>query len=143
MSVFGQNIDIDILKKINTTRDKNLDNTFDLFSRSTGIVAATIPASLFSIGLINKDTNIKDAGLQIATSAISSIAISYCMKHIFNRPRPYEIYSFVDNISIETSASMPSAHAALAFATSASNCASINMGCSCFLFSYASRGTLP
>lgn len=117
---FSQNIDADLLKEINTNRNKKLDNIFNLFSNTTGAVGISTSLGIFTTGLINNSDYEKKSGAQIAVSYIGALAISYGLKHVINRPRPYETYCFIDNLDVESSPSMPSAHAAFAFATATS-----------------------
>ena len=61
-SLFAQNPDIDILKKINQDRNQNLDKPFNSISKSVYPLSFALPISLLGTGFIKKDKNLQRQG---------------------------------------------------------------------------------
>ena len=111
----SQNFDIDLLRKINLNRNKNLDGVFKGITNSTAPVAIGVPVVLFGYGLLKKDSVTKYNGMYIGASVIVASGTSYLLKYIVNRPRPYVTYPDIDNVTSEGSPSFPSNHTSAAF----------------------------
>ena len=118
--VFGQNWEINLLKEINLNRNTNLDGTFTGITNSAAPIAFGVPIILFAIGLIKKDSTLKRNGFYIGTSVITSAAISSILKYAINKPRPFETYSYIQNVGEGGSPSFPSGHTTDAFALATS-----------------------
>jgi membrane-associated phospholipid phosphatase len=76
-----------------------------------------IPAALLAGGIITNDSQMRQNSLYIASSTAVSYGLTFLIKHLVNRRRP-----FVQNINIvpvyrATSSSFPSGHASSTFAT--------------------------
>lgn len=117
IKTFSQDIDIDILKKINIERNKKLDNTFNFFSNSVYILSPSIPIGLFLSGYILEEDSLLQSGFNMGVSIFSVTATSLLLKNITKKQRPYDKYSTIDNVIIEKNYSMPSSHTAIAFST--------------------------
>ena len=116
----SQNFDIDLLRKINLNRNKNLDGVFKGITNSTAPVAIGVPVVLFGYGLLKKDSVTKYNGMYIGASVIVASGTSYLLKYIVNRPRPYVTYPDIENVTSEGSPSFPSNHTSAAFAMATS-----------------------
>jgi membrane-associated phospholipid phosphatase len=116
----SQNFDIDLLRKINLNRNKNLDGVFKGITNSTAPVAIGVPVILFGYGLLKKDSVTKYNGMYIGASVIVASGTSYLLKYIVNRPRPYVTYPDIENVTSEGSPSFPSNHTSAAFAMATS-----------------------
>ena len=117
---FGQNIDINLLKQINISRNKNLDN-FNIFITNTATpLALGAPALGYFIGKFSFDSTLKKKSLISEITVISSLAITEIIKYTFNRQRPFQKYPFIKNIVSETGPSFPSGHTTEAFSFAAS-----------------------
>jgi len=117
---FSQNADIELLRKINLNRNRNLDGGFQFISNTTGIVSFGVPAAVLGTGLIVNDSTIKHKGLFIATSLVLTSGITVIMKYSVNRLRPFKTYPDIEKMSSAGSKSFPSGHTSEAFSTATS-----------------------
>jgi membrane-associated phospholipid phosphatase len=115
-----QNTDIDLLREINTHRNKNLDGTFKLITNSVGTVSFGTPIIVIGTGLLAKDSSLTQKGIYMGVSIIVASGISTVMKFAFNRERPYVTYPFIEKMTSGGSPSFPSGHTSDAFATATS-----------------------
>lgn len=113
--IFSQNLDVEVLKSINLDRNRNLDASFGLLSEATLPIAIGTPTLIAGIGLLKKDSKTTKKGLLIATSLASTVLLTAGAKQIFDRPRPYITYPFLDNQTTEKDLSFPSGHTSTAF----------------------------
>ena len=116
----AQNIDIDILTKINVNRNSAFDPTFKLITNTAVPLSIATPVVMYSIGLIQKDSVIKQKALFIGETFLASAFVTIASKSIIKRDRPYVTHSSIQPLSVEGSYSMPSAHTSSAFATATS-----------------------
>lgn len=114
---FSQNADIKLLRDINLNRNKSLDPTFKFITHSITPVSIGVPAIVLSIGLIQKDSTIKNKGLYIAGATIMSGVLSSAMKLSIKRERPFKTYPDIEKETSGGSYSFPSGHTSSAFAT--------------------------
>ncbi len=120
LSIFCQNIDIDLLKNINLNRNTHLDEMFKTVTNSVAPVAFGVPIVLLSVGLLKKDSSLKKKALYIGSSVLVSAGISTILKYAVNRDRPFITYPFLQNITEGGSPSFPSGHTTDAFALATS-----------------------
>lgn len=117
---FSQNADIDWLKEINLNRNKSLDPTFRFITNSASPVSIATPVIVYSIGLIKKDSTIKNKGIYIGETFLVAAFISTALKYSVNRDRPFVTYPFIEKATSGGSPSFPSGHTSTAFATATS-----------------------
>lgn len=118
--VSSQNIDFNILKHVNTNRNKALDPTFKAITNSAIPISIATPVVLYSIGMIQKDSLIKKKAVFVGETFLVSAFITLASKQIIKRERPYNRYLELDPVVFENSYSMPSGHTSSAFATATS-----------------------
>ena len=106
----AQNSDIDLLKKINLNRNTNLESTMVGITNSAMPVSIGTPIIIYAVGLIEKDSTTKKKAIFIGESLAASVFISLALKSITKRDRPYETYPEIENVTEESSSSIPSAH---------------------------------
>lgn len=116
----AQNIDIDLLKQINTNRNTSLDPTFKSITNSAVPISIAAPILLYSVGLIQHDSLTKQKAIFIAETFITSALITTILKDVIKSERPYLKYSEIQPLATEGSYSMPSGHTSTAFATATS-----------------------
>ncbi len=119
-SVFAQNTDIEMLRKINLGRDRNLDNTFVFISNSVTPISVLVPISIFFEGYSSRDSVLKNKGLFIGTTLFVSAAATVALKYGVNRKRPFVTYPDIQKVADAGSYSFPSGHTSDAFATATS-----------------------
>lgn len=123
LSVFvasSQNIDIDILEKINVNRNTEFDPAFKTITNTAVPLSIATPVMMYTIGLIQKDSLIKQKALFIGETFLASAFITIASKSIIKRDRPYVTHPSIQPLSVEGSYSLPSAHTSSAFATATS-----------------------
>lgn len=121
-NIFAQNADIDILKDINLNRNTKLDGVFRVITNSATPIAFGIPIALLGIGLLKKDSILKQNAWNIGTTVIISVAISTALKYTTNKDRPFVTYPFIQKLTNVDSSSFPSGHTTEAFALATSLC---------------------
>jgi membrane-associated phospholipid phosphatase len=119
-TIQAQNVDIDILKKINLNRNTSLDGTFKSISQSAVPISVVTPLLIYSLGIINNDSVAKQKALFIGETFLVSAFITVVSKKIIKTNRPYETYPILHPVVSEASYSMPSGHTSTAFATATS-----------------------
>lgn len=117
----AQNWDINTVHRINGWDGKFIRNYNKVISRSEPYVAIGVPAAMAVAACIKHDKGLMKDALYVGTSVVGSFAITYGLKYIVGRDRPYERYpDRVHPYSLEDSPSFPSGHTATAFALATS-----------------------
>jgi membrane-associated phospholipid phosphatase len=120
VSLYSQNLDIRILRSINSPEKLRSDKFFQFVSNTNTYVVIGIPVTLGTIGLIKHDDKlIRNACVAIAAYALNS-GITVAMKYSINRTRPFITYSDIVKKSPTGSPSFPSGHTSSAFAAATS-----------------------
>jgi membrane-associated phospholipid phosphatase len=118
--LFGQNLDIELLRAINSPEDLRSDNFFRFISDSEPYVIFAVPAGMATVGLIKHDNSmVRNACTGLAALAVSG-GITFILKYSINRDRPYVTYPDITKKSAAGSPSFPSGHTSSAFATATS-----------------------
>jgi len=116
--VSAQNADIDLLRGINSSTSVGLREYSKLMSNTTTVVAVSTPIVMGVVALIEKDDDLLKNALYIVAAIGVDGVLTYSMKHIVNKPRPYVTYpEDIIPYTSETSNSFPSGHTSLAFTT--------------------------
>lgn len=118
--IHAQNVDIDVLKKININRNTSLDGTFKSISQSAVPISVATPILIYTLGMIHNDSVAKQKALFIGETFLASAFITVVSKKIIKTDRPYDTYPMVQPVVSEASYSMPSGHTSTAFATATS-----------------------
>lgn len=119
-TINAQNVDIDVLKKININRNTSLDGTFKSISQTAVPISVATPILIYTLGMINNDSVAKQKALFIGETFLASAFITVVSKKIIKTDRPYDTYPMVQPVVSEASYSMPSGHTSTAFATATS-----------------------
>jgi len=115
--VISQNLDINLLRDINLSRNKSLDPTFKFLSSSTTALSLSLPASLLIYGGVSGDKITFRKGWQTGITITGSMLVSTLLKYTINRTRPYKKYPEIENLSKDFTPSFPSGHTTSAFST--------------------------
>ncbi len=118
--VNAQNADINTLKTLNLGRNKTLDLSFKFISNTSAGVSVATPLLIYSIGLIKKDSSLKQSGIFIGQTLLVSAFVTIALKNIVKRERPFITYPDIEKVGTGGSYAMPSGHTANAFATATS-----------------------
>ena len=119
-TLFGQNFDINTLRSVNLNRNENLDPTFKHITNSYAIVSIGTPHTMYAVGLINKDVQLKKDAIFIGESVAVSVFVTIVLKEAIKRDRPFVTYPEIEKLSSAGGYSMPSGHTSIAFATATS-----------------------
>lgn len=120
-SLQAQNWDINTVHKINSWDGKFFRNYNKVISKTEPYIAVGLPVAMAVTAWINDDETLLKDAVYIGTSVGGTVVVSYCLKHLFDRQRPYEKYpDRVHPYSYEDCPSFPSAHTASAFALATS-----------------------
>lgn len=120
MPCFAQNWDINTLREINHNRNPHFDQGFQFVSDWTGPAAVAVPALLFAVGYISKDSSAKHHAIEIASTLVIASVLTTSSKWIIQRERPFISYPDIEKIGKGGSYSMPSGHTSNAFALATS-----------------------
>jgi membrane-associated phospholipid phosphatase len=119
-AVSAQNLDIDLLKKINVNRNTAFDPALKSITNTAVPLSIATPVVMYTIGLIQKDSLIKQKAVFIGETFLASAFVTIASKSIIKRDRPYVTHPSIQPLSVEGSYSMPSGHTSSAFATATS-----------------------
>ena len=114
---YSQNADIDLLREINLNRNQLLDGTMKFLSDTDAYISLGTPAVIYTIGLLEKDPNIKKQAIYIGKTIMVSTFITIATKYTIKRERPFVTYPFLDKQSDGGNYTFPSGHTSVAFAT--------------------------
>ena len=115
-----QNLDANLMRSINTNRNKSLDGFFTFVTNTECPVSIGAPVITLGAGFITKDKKLQRKGWENLASFTVSYIASSRLKKLFDRERPAVKYSFVDPYSNITQNSFPSGHTTFAFSTATS-----------------------
>ena len=118
--LFSQNLDIQMLRAINSPETLPSDNFFKFVSNSAGYLVVGIPVTMGTIGLIKHDDKLlRNAGVVIGATVIN-FGITAALKYSINRDSPFVTYPDITQKSKAGSPSFPSGHTSSAFVTATS-----------------------
>ena len=113
MGIQAQNWDINTLHKINSMDGKFVRNYSKAFSRSAPYISVGVPVAMAIYAGIGKDKELLKDAVYIGTSVAEAVVLTYGIKHMIGRERPYDRYpGRVYPYSTESSPSFPSGHTA-------------------------------
>lgn len=116
----AQNLDIDLLRKINIERNAALDPTFKFVTNSVAPIGLAAPLLVTSIGFIQKDKTLQNKGYYMGATLLTSALITTSLKFAIDRDRPFVTYPDIQKLNRAGSPSFPSGHTSEAFATATS-----------------------
>lgn len=119
--VNAQNWEIDMVHRVNSW-DKGFVRQYNkVVSQTESYVVVGVPVAMAIAGWIKHDKELLKDALYVGTSVAGTFAVTYGMKYLVRRDRPYERYpDRVHPFSTERSPSFPSGHTATAFALATS-----------------------
>jgi membrane-associated phospholipid phosphatase len=120
--LYAQNYDIDLLRKINLGRNKDLDAVFICITNTAAYIAYILPFLFLLMGWKKKAPLLRQKAYYMGVTVLTSGIISTIIKYIVARPRPFDIYAGLEKITVGGSFSFPSGHTADAFALATALC---------------------
>lgn len=121
ISLFSQNIDVDILKAIHNPEPVSSDGFFRFVSDANIYVITGTPVTMAIVGLASHDNEVFRNACTMAAGTAVSYGIALGLKYTVKRDRPFVTYTedFADKTGHDysDSYSFPSGHSTTAFAT--------------------------
>ena len=119
-NLFSQNIDIRILRSINSPQNPPADKVFSFVSNSTGYMVIGMPVGMGIAGLIRHDKKLIETSFVSLVSEAVNSGITLALKYSINRDRPFVTYPDIIKKSDAGNPSFPSGHTSSAFAIATS-----------------------
>jgi membrane-associated phospholipid phosphatase len=119
ISLFSQNIDIKILRAINSPETLPSDGFFRVVSNSNIYVITGVPVTMAIVGFAEHDDELLRNACVIAAGTAIDYGITAALKYSVKRERPFVTYPDIINKSGKPTEdpSFPSGHTSTAFAT--------------------------
>lgn len=117
---WGQNADIDLLRSINTHRNKDLDGVMAGITNSVYPVSAVAPLAELATGYRSHNKLLINSGWTTIAGLGGNFVIAFGLKYSIDRTRPYKVYPELQNYRDNKDASFPSGHTSFAFNTATS-----------------------
>jgi membrane-associated phospholipid phosphatase len=114
---FAQNLDIDLLRDINVNRNKSLDPTFKLISKTATPASLSVPLGFLIAGVCQNNKLLLKNSYQTGITIAGTMMLSTILKYGINRTRPYKKYTDIENVTSDFTPSFPSGHTTSAFST--------------------------
>ena len=113
-----ENLDIRFFRSINNRQDPSRDGVIEFLDHTSLPTFGAIPVGFAVIGLAVDDRAVFEVGLLSATAQLSSLGMTFILKELVGRPRPFESLSDVrvKHRWSATGSSFPSGHTSQAFA---------------------------
>ena len=111
-----QKWDIGVLRLIFENRIQELDTTFIFITNTAAAIAFGIPILMLLSAVFTKNRELRRNALLFLVSVFLSAVIANILKYTIDLPRPYEVYTFIEKLSVGGSPTFPSGHTADAFA---------------------------
>lgn len=118
--IFSQNIDIRILRSVNSGEILSSDKYFRFITNSDIYVIIGAPVILAGAGLIADDEKMLRNAFIMAAASIINTGVTNALKYSIYRERPFVTYPDIFKKAKAGSPSFPSGHTSGAFATATS-----------------------
>ena len=117
--VHAQHFDKHVTETVNAWHIHGVSRTL---SASSDVLPVAVPVGMLAYGALKSDKTIMKDAVYIGTTVIEAIAVSYGMKHLTDRQRPYMKYPEIihPHGGHTDSSSFPSNHTATAFSLATS-----------------------
>lgn len=92
LNLHSQNLDVEIIKKVNRFSEQRTDQVFRFVSNSEPYIIIAIPVSIMSMGLIKHNNDMIVNGGKISLTTILNLGVTTIIKHSVKRKRPFREY---------------------------------------------------
>lgn len=117
----AQNWDINTVHRVNSWDGRFIRNYNKVISKSEPYLAVGVPVAMALAAWAKDDRDLLKDAVYVGTSVAGAFVVTYGLKYLVGRDRPYERYpDRVHPYSLESSPSFPSGHTATAFALATS-----------------------
>ena len=114
--LFFNTTDIDLLRLIHHHRPEELDSVFYFVSLSTTYISISIILGLLIASLVKRSKKIRAIFFRMLIVLIVAATLSFTLKNIFQRERPFKTYPDIEKLSQAGNSSFPSGHTLEVFA---------------------------
>lgn len=122
-SLSAQNWDINTLHRVNSWDGKFIRNYNKIISRTEPYIAIGVPVAMALAAWVKHDKELMKDAVYVGTSVAGAFVVTYGLKFLVDRERPYDKYpGHLNPYSYESSPSFPSSHTSSAFALATSLC---------------------
>ncbi len=119
-AVSAQSWDVRVLRTVNGWNGGFTRSVFSAVSGSAPYLSVGVPVAMAVCAWAKHDDRLWSDALYVGTSVAGALTLTYGMKHLAGRERPYERYPhLIHAYSREDSPSFPSGHTAMAFSLAA------------------------
>lgn len=120
-SAYCQNWDVNTLKRINGWDGKFVRGYSRTVSDATFYVSLGVPLAMGIYGGMSKNEGLLKDAIYVGTTVGAAVMLSYGMKYVFDRKRPYDKYpGVIIPRGHESTPAFPSGHTAAAFSLATS-----------------------
>lgn len=116
----AQNFDYQTLKNIEKFRSPSDTKINHFLSDIDAPICIGAPILIYGVGFLKKDADLKAQGIEFGVAFAVTVAETYALKYMVNRPRPYVTHADLVPLSNESSRSFPSGHTSSAFSLATS-----------------------
>jgi membrane-associated phospholipid phosphatase len=118
------NLDVKLFRAINNQRTNTLDRIIFITDKSILPASVLTPALIFLAARVNKNYYDDNSSVLCAISEGTSATLTFGIKMLFKRPRPYEVLKYIrrnqNDMSFTGPYSFPSGHTSTAFSLATS-----------------------
>ncbi len=115
--VQAQSLDLRLYDELYTNRNTGLDGAMNVVSFTVYPIAAAVPLAQMIYAFAMHDAKSFDNAIQTGTALFINTALTYSIKEIAHRERPYDAHPQYIPYERDGSPSFPSGHVSFAFAT--------------------------
>jgi len=120
-AAYSQNWDIKTLQRINGWDSPFVKTYSNVFSESVPYISVGLPTAMLLYGVFDKNEKVIHDAVYIGSSVAEAVVLTYGLKYVFDRKRPYQRYpDLIRASNTEDTPSFPSGHAAAAFSLATS-----------------------
>lgn len=117
----AQNWDVRTLRKVNGWSGEPTRSYFRTVSRTAPYLSVGVPVAMAAWAWAKGNDGLLSDAVYVGSSVAGALTLSYGMKHLVGRERPYDRYpELIHARSRESSPSFPSGHTAMAFSLATS-----------------------
>lgn len=116
----AQQMDIELLRRINLDRSRSLDRPMELISESEYVVGVGMPVSVCLAAWLKRDSRLLEKGVNMSLAMVLNTAQTWALKRVVNRPRPSVTYPEIQAFESSVNHSFPSGHTSNAFVAATS-----------------------
>ena len=119
VTLHAQNLDVHLLRQINTPHELVTDGFFRGVSNSAFFITVGSPVTMMVMGEIHNDTRLLETSCVLIVSTAATFVITDVVKRTVGRQRPFVTYKNILNKSrvVTLDPSFPSGHTSSAFNT--------------------------